>query len=988
MKFRRLIIGALILIGTTGMAATETDIGGRARLTRQFADSAGLAADIVSLASTWLYHPGDNESWSEAAFDDSEWEPVLTTLAQDSMPSSGWTGIGWFRLHLAIDPDLVGEPLAYRVAQMGAAELYIDGHLVYTGGRVGHTPREEKLYLQLDPDPCLIVFEDTAAVVAVRFSNHRFEQIHSHHEPAGFILELSDADRRIASSSRIKLYVSAHQWSFTGACSVLALVFLLIFVFSHRNRQDLFFALLAFSCAMISYWPFELHNGNSFAMYVTADMMFKLGLVMAAVFGVRFLYELFYLRPPRQYWFFLVGGMVYLSVGWMLPLGILYAYYIVLMLEMVRVVTVAVVRRRRGALTVAVGFALFGLSTTYQVLMSWGWLPQPVHGVFLPYMSGILALLVAMSFHLAREFALTNAELTEQLGQVNALSEKNIQQEVGRKLLQKDIEHKEKQLEEAARLEQALADLESAHAQLQEADNRTRKMIDASPVPLIVTRIKDGLIMYANKHLGRLVGYSVDDLEGQNSPDFYYDPNDRMEVVERLERDGVIENHEVRIKHSEGTVIWCLFSLATSRIGDDDVIIGGLYDISERKEAEEKLKLYRRIFESSQDGVMVFDTDGRLIVRNPAHRRLSGLDDEEVKGKSVLDLVPETARQAIRTGLETGSVFRGEFEWPPIDGNERPIDLSVFTIPDAEGRVMYSVGIGRDISARRQAQRAMQKTMEQLRTTNADLKDAQTQLVQSEKMASLGLLVAGIAHEINTPVGAISSMHDTLLRAMDKMKVVLSACGIDARQAEQMEPIMSAIDDANRVIKTGTERVTTIVRRLRSFARLDEAELKTVDIHEGIEDTLTLIHHEIKSRIKLVREFGDLPQVTCYPGRLNQVFLNLLNNARQAIEGEGTITITTSVVDHQVSIRFADTGGGISPDDLKKIFDPGFTTKGVRVGTGLGLSICYQIIEDHRGKISVKSELGRGTTFTIWLPLNLEEQLEREKGERADDTKE
>jgi len=224
-------------------------------------------------------------------------------------------------------------------------------------------------------------------------------------------------------------------------------------------------------------------------------------------------------------------------------------------------------------------------------------------------------------------------------------------------------------------------------------------------------------------------------------------------------------------------------------------------------------------------------------------------------------------------------------------------------------------------------------------------------------------------------------MHDTLLRAVEKLKGMLSACDIDSSDAERMQPILAAIDDANRVIDSGAERVMTIVRRLRSFARLDEAELKAVDIHDGIEDTLTLIHHEIKNRITVVRDFGNIPPLTCYPGRLNQVFLNLLNNARQAIAGEGTITIKTSLSDSKVAIRFTDSGSGISKENVERIFDPGFTTKGVRVGTGLGLSICYQIIEDHRGKIEVESEVGKGTTFTILLPLNLEEQLERESSE-------
>jgi signal transduction histidine kinase len=181
------------------------------------------------------------------------------------------------------------------------------------------------------------------------------------------------------------------------------------------------------------------------------------------------------------------------------------------------------------------------------------------------------------------------------------------------------------------------------------------------------------------------------------------------------------------------------------------------------------------------------------------------------------------------------------------------------------------------------------------------------------------------------------------------------------------------VTEANRVIESGTQRVTEIVRRLRSFARLDQAELKKADIHEGLEDTLALIHHELKHNIVVKRDYGSVPPIPCYPGRLNQVFLNLLNNARQAIRGKGEIEIRTFVQDRRVHVTVRDTGAGIAPEHLRKIFDPGFTTKGVGVGTGLGLSICYQIVRDHRGEILVDSEPGKGTTFTVVLPMDLGE---------------
>jgi signal transduction histidine kinase len=185
---------------------------------------------------------------------------------------------------------------------------------------------------------------------------------------------------------------------------------------------------------------------------------------------------------------------------------------------------------------------------------------------------------------------------------------------------------------------------------------------------------------------------------------------------------------------------------------------------------------------------------------------------------------------------------------------------------------------------------------------------------------------------------------------------------------------LKVMEDANRVIASGSDRVTTIVKRLRSFARLDEAELKDTNIHEGIEDTLMLIHHEIKHNISIIKNYGEVPVISCFPGKLNQVILNLLINARQAMQDreDGKITITTRHENGKVYISIGDNGMGIPPKNLQKIFDPGFTTKGVGVGTGLGLSIVYRIIrEDHLGDIKVESEPGKGTTFTIIIPDNL-----------------
>jgi signal transduction histidine kinase len=239
-----------------------------------------------------------------------------------------------------------------------------------------------------------------------------------------------------------------------------------------------------------------------------------------------------------------------------------------------------------------------------------------------------------------------------------------------------------------------------------------------------------------------------------------------------------------------------------------------------------------------------------------------------------------------------------------------------------------------------------------------------TQLIQAEKMAALGLLVAGVAHEINTPMGAIHSNNDIMLRAVAKIRKNLEP---DANR--EVLRLLGILEEVCRNNETAAKRIMHIVRSLKNFARLDEADRKRVDLHEGIESTLTLLQHQLRSRIRIEKHFGDIPQLLCHPNQLNQVFMNILANAAQAIPGTGVIGIRTWRDGDFVKIAISDTGVGVPRENLSKIFDPGFTTKGVGLGTGLGLSICYKITEDHGGAIEVDSS-NSGTTFTIILPIH------------------
>ncbi len=253
------------------------------------------------------------------------------------------------------------------------------------------------------------------------------------------------------------------------------------------------------------------------------------------------------------------------------------------------------------------------------------------------------------------------------------------------------------------------------------------------------------------------------------------------------------------------------------------------------------------------------------------------------------------------------------------------------------------------------------RNLEELYT---ELKETQSQLIQSAKMSSLGQLVAGVAHELNNPIGYLYANMKELQKYIDLLK----QCD-EGKIGVAPEYIKEDIDQLILESIEGSERVKTIVGNLRKFSRLDEAEFKFADIHEGLDSTIMLIEKELGDRIKLHKKYAEIPPISCMPGHLNQVFLNMLLNAIQAIEGSGNIWISTELSGDNIVIKFKDDGKGISKKNIEKIFEPFFTTKPVGMGTGLGLSISYGIIQDHDGDIKVKSKKKAGTTFIISIPF-------------------
>ena len=276
---------------------------------------------------------------------------------------------------------------------------------------------------------------------------------------------------------------------------------------------------------------------------------------------------------------------------------------------------------------------------------------------------------------------------------------------------------------------------------------------------------------------------------------------------------------------------------------------------------------------------------------------------------------------------------------------------------------------------------------EELTVTLEELKATQKQLIQSEKMASLGVLSAGIAHEINNPINFVYAGINSLLRDFEDIKLVLDEINNINLDSENLKEILEKIEEVKKEnyfdeayeaipeiikdIKIGADRTAEIVKGLRTFSRIDKGDMKLLDIHKGLDTSLLLLKNKYKNHVSIEKKYGEkIPELKCYPGKINQAFLNILSNAIDAIEDKGNIIISTKYLNDHIIISIKDDGKGMTEETRKKIFDPFFTTKEVGKGTGLGLSITYGIIQEHKGEIEIITEVNNGTEFIITIPVS------------------
>ncbi len=431
-------------------------------------------------------------------------------------------------------------------------------------------------------------------------------------------------------------------------------------------------------------------------------------------------------------------------------------------------------------------------------------------------------------------------------------------------------------------------------------------------------------------------------------------------------------------------------------------------------ESRNKLRV---VLDSLPEKIVTIDADACIVSANTAFLKGKGLNFSQTAGVPCFDnrywnMPAANIANVHGHALDIFHSGAPRFVYETIaepGRQKRRLEFNLLPVRDDSGTVYQVTIVSKDITddLQRSEQikslnRELQKALDEVQEKNAELvgtlarlQETQSQILQSEKMASIGQLAAGVAHEINNPVGFVSSNLKTLTDYQQNIGQILSEyrqfidtvssakdSGPDRAEMDTLSAriqekeseldIAYILEDIPGLIhesREGLDRIKKIVMDLKNFSHPGEDFLKLADINQNLESTLNIVWNELKYKATITKDYGDLPQVKCYPQQLNQVFMNLLVNAAQAIENQGQIHIITREIGGNVEIVVTDTGQGIAAKNLSRIFDPFFTTKEVGKGTGLGLNVTYNIVKKHHGAIDVRSEPGKGTTFTIRIPV-------------------
>lgn len=570
-------------------------------------------------------------------------------------------------------------------------------------------------------------------------------------------------------------------------------------------------------------------------------------------------------------------------------------------------------------------------------------------------------------------------------------------------------------------LQQMQGEMEQLKQDLKASESRFRNAIAKNADGIAIVN-KRGLVCFANPSAEALFNCKAEELLGQaffgnlvvesSACDIEMD-TDIIPQVGETEAAGmrVVQTEVEAIrKHKANAVVE--MRVAETEWEGEMAYLATLRDITDRKRAEEMLWLYDRAMAATSTGVTIADAtnpEHPVIYCNPAFESITGYRREEILGKNCRFLqgkdTDSKALEIIRKALRTDSECQVILKNYRKDGTTFWNALSVSPVRDRSGKLTHFIGVQRDITDRKQAEEALQNSEAQSRQQSSqlaaaldELQTTHSQLVQSEKMSSLGLLIAGVAHEINNPVsfihGNLAYLKDytqDLLRLVELYQQHYPNPVAEIQQETENNDLDFLAEDLPKILSSmsvGVERICQIVQSLRNFSRHDDSQMKPMNLHEGIDSTLLILNHRLKGNgeippIEILKQYGNLPPVECFAGPINQVFMNILSNAIDALddvnsqltveqisENTNQIKVCTEVVDNFVEIKISDNGPGITEEVKQRIFDTFFTTKPIGKGTGMGLSISYQIIvERHNGELYCTSELGKGTEFTIKMPI-------------------
>jgi len=548
---------------------------------------------------------------------------------------------------------------------------------------------------------------------------------------------------------------------------------------------------------------------------------------------------------------------------------------------------------------------------------------------------------------------------------------------------------------------QDLTERKGAEESLEKSEEKFFKAFHASPDGIVINTKTEGLFIEANEAFVRMLGYLREDIIGHSSVELglWVDPAQRARIIDQTDREGAVRNVEISIRVKSGLIRTFLWSSDIIDLNDRDCLIVTVRDVTDQKENERQFlrskaeltskheelsalfsqvesvkREWEKTMDCINDMVILLDPDGGVRRCNRAAVEFVGLPYEEIIGQDWQQLLELTEMFLPPLGC-IRSFYCCEFH---LEKPNRWLSVTYYRDSD-DGELEQSGAVVtiNDITETKQA--ALELTQ-----AYAELKETHNQMIQQEKMASIGQLAAGVAHEINNPTGYIISNLGTLAKYQTRLVDFINAQSeiinsLDSSEHQKMSTlrkqmkidyIIGDLPDLVSESLDGAERIKNIVQSLKCFSRKDNDKCTTASITDCLESTINIIWNEIKYKATLKKEFGDLPAIRCYPQKLSQVFMNLIVNAAHSLGEKGEITVRTWQKNNDVYVTVTDTGSGIPEEIRGRIFEPFFTTKEVGKGTGLGLSISYGIVREHGGEITVESTVGTGTTFTVMLPLN------------------